>query len=296
MRNKKRTMILAGLLATLLLASLACSLPWAPKENPQEIIEEIIETEPPVEVTVEVEEVAPEWTCPAGMIESLAFSVRFCYPSALAAGFTEVILPERLPTADSPPWDSNPTMIELTFADYMLPETFHIPAIRIYPVEAYIAMDPFIGDLVTELQALLDSQNPSPDNIPFLPIWGAAQMMRTQVQYLEFENGRGIRFITQYGQAIMPVNSESTFYAFMGLTDDGRYILSGVLPIAHPSLYPTAASEPEGGWDAFIENYETYLNETETHLNDAPPESFLPGLGMLDAMMETFLIPPETLP
>jgi hypothetical protein len=295
MKTKKRIFLLAGLLAALLLASLACSLPWSSNEDPPEITEEIIETEPLVALTVEVEE-EPERACPPDMIESLAFSVRFCYPSALAAGFTEVIIPERLPTAESPPWDSNPTMIELTFADYMLPETFHIPAIRIYPVEEYTAMDPFVGDMLTELQALLDSRNPAPDNIPFLPIWGAAQMMRAQVHYLEFQNGRGVRFITQYGQAIMPVNSESTFYAFMGLTNDGQYILSGVLPIAHPSLYPTAASEPAEGWDAFIENYETYLNETTTRLNDAPPESFLPGLGMLDAMMETFLIPPETLP
>ncbi len=280
-------------LAVLLLAMLACSLPWNDNESPAEIIE----TEPAVEVTVEVETPQePAFTCPPNMIKSLAFTVNFCYPAPLASGFSQQIVVENPPQENTPPWDVNPNTIELIFSDYILPDTFHQPAIRIYPIEDYIALDPYINDLITQLQGLLESQNPNPDNIPFLPIWGAAQMMRSQVEYINFQNGRGVRFITQYGQAVAPINNKSAFYAFTGITDDGQYLISAVLPISHPLFYPDEMSEPEEGWDAFMNNYETYLTDIVNTINTQPPESFMPALGMLDAMMSTFLIPPEALP
>lgn len=278
-------------LTVLLMALLACRMPWMPNTPPEDIIEEIIETEPPLNVTVVVEP-----SCPADMIEGLAFTTSFCYPSALASGFAQEILPERPPSPEGPLWDMNPTTIEIRFTDYILPETFHIPAIRIYPVDDFSALDPFVGETITDLQGLLAAEDPDPERVPFLPVWNAAQMMQAKVQYFEFQNGRGMRFITQYGQAALPINNESAFYAFIGITDDGQFLLSGVLPVSHPLFYPDAMAEPEEGWDNFAANYESYIDDLETTLAEEPPESFLPSLGMLDAMMESFLIPPDTLP
>ena len=292
------------MISALLLAALACSLPG---QNPTDTPEPVIPTDAPTEevteaITEEVtEEVTAEpteepYTCAAGMLPEVAFTVEFCYPSAYATGVNQAFIAEVPPDPNMAPWDYNPDMIQLDLNGYPVPNEYHTPTIRIYPVADYIALEPNIQTTITTLQGLLASQDPNPTGIPFLPIFNAAQMMRAQVSYLTFRNGQGVRFITQYGQAYMPINNVSAFYAFSGLTDDGQYFISASFPVSHPDFAADNMTEPAEGWEAFSNNYETYITNLETYLASQPSNSFTPDLAALDAMMESFLVPATAIP
>jgi hypothetical protein len=69
-----------------------------------------------------------------------------------------------------------------------------------------------------------------------------------------------VRFITQYSQAALPVSNDSAFYAFIGITDDGAYLVSATLPVTHPLFVADGMTEPAEGWAAFVENYEAYID------------------------------------
>jgi len=200
------------------------------------------------------------------------------------------------PGGDVPLWGVNPDYIEITLTGYPVANEYHDPIIRIYPVDDFVTLEPQIETMVNELQALLASGATNPSSIPFVPIFNAAQMMQAQVTYLSFRNGTGVRFITQYSQAAMPISNDSAFYAFIGLTEDGLYLISATMPINHPAFYPDMMTEPPEGWAAFSENFTTYLNTMEADLLTQPPEAFIPPLSPLDAMMASFSIPSESIP
>lgn len=283
-------------LIALIFSALACS-------YPREATPEVLTPTPTVEITTETEapteEVIPSSTpyaCPAGLTAMTSFSVEFCYPPSLATGVAQSMIPEVQPSPDAAPWQYNPDTIELTLQGYPVYNQYHNPVIHIYPVADYIALDPNISTTLTNLQALLASQDPNPSAVPFLPTFNAAQMMHAQVSYFTFRNGSGVRFITQYGQAALPINNPSAIYAFMGLTDDGQYFISATYGVNHPSFVNDSMAEPAEGWEAFTNNYQTYIAAVEAALAAEPANAFTPDLTLLDAMMASFLIPPTAIP
>ncbi len=305
----KRRFFLLSLL-TLIFAMLACTLPWQPvgETPPPEEAEDITPPEPDPTGTVEiiptaaptdvppVEPTEEPFACGLEMVAALAFSVEFCYPGQYASGFTQVRLPENPRTEDFPFWGFHPEMIEITLAGYPVENAYHDPVVRIYPVAELAAIDALYQDQLSELQALLTNQVPAPNRIPFVPVFNAAQVMQAQVTYLQWRNGSGVRFITMYSQAAAPISNDSAFYAFIGLTDDGSYLISATMPVTHPLFYPDVYTEPAEGWAAFENNYPTYVSAMEANLLTQPQDTFFPHLAPLDAMMESFLIPSDAIP
>jgi hypothetical protein len=299
-------------LITLLLAAQACTLPWTSAEEtpPTAEIEETIVSEPlpqteipeppePTEIPTDepTEEATEEpFTCASGMAPASAFTVEFCYPSQYSNGYMQVMLSENPPVDDLPIWGVHPDMLEITLTGYPVVNEYHDPIVRIYPVADFVALEPRIQTLVDDLGALLVSGATDPASIPFVPIFNAAQMMQAQVTHLNFRNGKGVRFITQYSQGAIPISNDSAFYAFIGISDDGAYLVSATMPITHPIFYPDMLTEPPEGWQTFAENLETYLSNMETDLLIQPADSFFPHLTPLDEMMQSFLIPPDAIP
>ncbi|MDY6872936.1 MAG: hypothetical protein SVR81_03065 [Chloroflexota bacterium] len=272
----------------LLTATLACGLPGGQTPEPPT---EALVTEPAEEVTREA-----AYTCPAGFMAGTALTVEFCYPNGYATGYDQQLIPELQPDPNTAYWDFNPDTIEIELTGYPISNEYHQPQVHIYPVADYVALEPDIQVTVNELQSLLTSQDPNPSAIPFLPIYNAAQMMQAKVTYLDFRSGAGVRFITQYGQAAMPINNVSAIYAFMGLTADGQYIVSATFPVTHPDFAADNMTEPVEGWATFSENYETYVNDMETSLAAQADDAFTPDLAMLDTMMESFMVPATAIP
>ena len=182
-----------------------------------------------------------------------------------------------------------PTYIEFSFENYAVSDHFHDPKIRVYPVEEYQIISPYALDIINNLQQTLEDQ---PDgglnsNLPFLPMFNAAQMFSANVEYFDFQNGSGIRYLTMYGQAIYPVDNTNLFYTYQGITDDGRYYISAVLPVINIGLPNDGSSQIEDFY-AFEENWEDYISETLTWLEEQPPQNYFPNLEKLDLMMASF--------
>ncbi|MCD6401961.1 MAG: hypothetical protein J7L73_08555 [Anaerolineales bacterium] len=184
------------------------------------------------------------------------------------------------------PW-ALPEHTEFLFIDYPLPDTFHEPHILVIPINELVAMNSGAANTIAELGNMLINQPQHPDEIPFLPVFNAAQFMQAQVRYFDFQNGKGLRFVTQYGQAANPINNKEMFYTYQGLTNDKKYYLSAILPVSHPYLPDPSTVTMD---DAFYNYFQTYVGQIESELNDRPADSFYPSLEILDAMMQSFLI------
>ena len=158
-------------------------------------------------------------------------NISFLIPMSIGNGAQVETIEAVPPSNDMPWWEIAPTYQKYNLQGYPLSATFHAPAIYVYPVNEYLQVNADIAQVFDGLKTILNSPSqPLPENLPFLPAFNAAQMFHSNEQVMKFQNGQGIRFLTQYGQAPYPVNNNSMFYTFQGLTSDGLYYLSAVLP------------------------------------------------------------------
>jgi hypothetical protein len=184
-------------------------------------------------------------------------------------------------SADRPWWAAAPQYRRVTLRGYTVANHMLNPQIFVYPVEALAPANENAGKIAADLQAVLQTQQAG-DRLPFLPLIDAQQIMHAQVQYLDFKNGKGVRFLTQYSQGMTPVNNSELFYTFQGLTSDGKYYIAGVLPVMHPELPATYEVGAPAGT-----KYSDYLTKTVTWLDQQPISSFTPDLAKLDALIQS---------
>jgi hypothetical protein len=162
------------------------------------------------------------------------------------------------------------------------------PVIRVIPVESYSAASDEAEREITALDKLLNQRPADPgSDLPFLPIWNAGSLGTFKFSYLDFQNGKGIRYITQYGQAAWPLNNRSMFYTYQGLTGDGSYYISALLPVSHASLDEYDDFQPD---DDFHANAEALIKEQLRQLSEQEDGSFSPSLAELDAMLQSLMV------
>lgn len=177
-----------------------------------------------------------------------------------------------------------PDHLQFTFDDYAIADHFHDPRLIIYPIAQFDAESGIAMQITATLQQFLDNPSDDVDGMPFLPLFNAAQQHVSQVETIDFQNGRGVRYLTQFGQALQPVNNDALFYTFQGITNDGEQYVAAILPVTHPTLSDDSTIDPDE-FDAFAENYLVYADEMETIMNGHLADSFTPDLTLLDAMM-----------
>jgi hypothetical protein len=190
--------------------------------------------------------------------------------------------------------DVHPQYTRLTLQDYPLQNKFWPATISVFPVQQYTVLQPvFLLEMVTDLQALIAGGLPGTSSLPFLPIFNAAQAFHANYALNPFVSGGGIRFLTLYAQYFAPVNNQDLFYTYQGLTNDGQYWVSAILPINHVIL-PETADPPPGGmtWDQFSANYDVYIADMITQLEAQIPDSYLPSLTALDTLVTSITILP----
>ena len=181
------------------------------------------------------------------------------------------------------------THYEFTFPAYPVSDQYQAARIMIFPVSAWgNNYNPEAEKRIPALQKLLqDKPTTFGDNeeIPVLPVFNAKQVFRAHVAYLDFKNGSGVRFITQYDQAPIPINNGELFYTFQGLTSDGQYNVAAIFPISHPSLPADGSNNAVVGSD-----FLTYLSTTVQSLEAQKDGSFTPDLSTLDLMMQSLQV------
>lgn len=214
-------------------------------------------------------------------------SLSFAYDPLLFGNFSV----ENIPAAfggDLPAWEQLPQYKKIPFGTYPLADTFHQPVISIFPVSEYISVDANANERITALNQMLRDRNAGNlSHLPFFPGWNAAQIMASRVEFINFKNGSGIRYITQYGQDIFPINNHDMFYTFQGLTSDNAFLVTAIMPISNPVL-----PDPETVMQSqdFTSNYQKYLEDTIALINSQTPESFTPNLNALDALFSSLQV------
>jgi hypothetical protein len=212
---------------------------------------------------------------------------------ALASGFGCQTLPE-VGGQDNPGFEVNPQYTELTLTGYVLSDRFFDPKISVYPVQRFSELLPEVIPLkLAALQALIGGGPIGDKGLPLLPNFNAGQEFFTQYKGISFGSGNGIRYFTQYSQYFDPINNHELFYTFQGLTSDGKYWISAILPISNPILPADGNSPPNGqSQEEFGNNFTTYITDIATQLNSQPPENYSPTITMLDALVASIRIRP----
>jgi hypothetical protein len=198
------------------------------------------------------------------------------------------------------PWDAGPAHIELDLDGYLLQDKFHKPKIYLYPAQEFAAANAGAAQNIIRLQTvLLNPAGPlSNDNLPNVPFFNAGQVFAAQTKVIKFQNGSGVRMLTEYAQYYATINNNDLFYHFQGLTSDGKFYIIAILPVTAPIL--AADDKPESpvpaggipfpGFDAPASDVDAYYNNITAALNTAAPETFNPTINILDGLISSIQI------
>ena len=173
------------------------------------------------------------------------------------------------------------------FNNWVLSDAFHTPAIRIYPIEDFNAINENVANALAALGGVILTQPLNGAELRVPDLFNAGQLYHSNAKTLRFQNGYGARWLSQYGQAYFPVGWPNLFYTFQGFTDDGLYYVSIILPVNHHSLPATDSVTMD---DAFYENYSNYAAGIQSQLEAESDNSFMPSLVLLDQLVTSLLV------
>lgn len=239
-------------------------------------------------------EPATQAATPAGGTSISFEGVSFVIPGGIAGNANT----EKMTAVDSnsgAPWDIAPTHLRFTLTDYALQGKFYEPRIFVYPADEFAQSNPNAAQQIDRLKKILSGGTPLHETLPNVPFFNAASQISAGIKILSFQNGSGVRSLTQYAQYAAPINNRELFYHFQGLTSDGKYYVIAILPITAPILpedEKPEAAVPEGGVPiptAVGPNNVYYFSVTEK-LNSLAPNAFTPSVEALDALIQSLLV------
>jgi hypothetical protein len=226
--------------------------------------------------------------------------ISFVVPACMALRPTVETVPAAPLDPDGAPMLFYPEHRQVTFGGYPLEDSYFEPLLRVFPVEEFAAMSERTAASVARMQELLEVQLVAEgDDIPLLPDYNMAQVFKARVRFLDFESGSGVRWLTGLAEDSAAVNNRDLFFAFQGLTRDGKYWVSVMLPVntAYLQENPDAAEVPPGGLSfpaAGSPNLEVELEEYYSLmlilLDNTPDAGFTPALDCLDSLVTSITI------
>ncbi|MBN1266249.1 MAG: hypothetical protein JXA25_12200 [Anaerolineales bacterium] len=150
--------------------------------------------------------------------------------------------------------------------------------IAVVPVAPMEQLVPEAGQSFQLLKNALSAQPESFDKcapqVPLMYFYHECshQQFAANVDYLDFVNGNGMRFVSVYAiQDLAPVNNDNLVYIFEGFTEDGKYYLTGEMGIDNEMLALAGDSIPQDVYTdlegsimrEFFKGFEIALNEAE---------------------------------
>lgn len=251
--------------------------------------------------------------------------VSFACDSSLASAIEGRIKPAYL---ESKPCDLEPEHIMFrlagSYASRHKSSSFH-PEIHIYSIaeyrKAFATSEKAIPGITTvfdenillsrnivstkpdtrELERLLSNQeNAGKDQIPILPMYECTQAVKAHIQYVKFQNGEGILFVTQCNVDARLINNEELVYIFQGITSDGKNYVSATFPISAPFLPEDWSYDDAKKYDLdfdgciccprFENAYRAYLAGITKQLEGLLPEQYQPNLTLFEELIRSLNI------
>ena len=224
-------------------------------------------------------ETGKEYTC-----ENLSINA----PSDLFSGIRCIQVPESGGT-DRAPWDIASSHTRIEFENYALLNTFHQPVIYLYPMDKLAEKDPLTADAISQTRAIIDGQkiDEKLETLPLVPQFNAAEMFHVKAKLLSFNEGKGFRYVTAYTQAVTKVTPDILLYVYQGISADGKWLVSVLMPITTSVLPPADNTALD---QKFIDEYMSYIKNMTSEIENAPESTIQPSLEQLDAFVSSIRI------
>lgn len=186
---------------------------------------------------------------------------------------------------------------QFSFVGYPVVGNYQSPHLYVMPVSEFPDNTQIYGERLLQLQTLLaerpvlnavagDNQNA----LPIFPVMNAAQTLVSQPQYLRFGNGEGLRYITFYSQSPLPLNATDLFYVYVGLSDDGAYVVAAIFPL-HAGFLPEGRAVYDiVDYEQYSIKYQTYLDGILLQANVMSDISFNPQPHLLDELISSLTV------
>jgi hypothetical protein len=188
---------------------------------------------------------------------------------------------------------AHPQYTQVTLTTYQTGSSVS-PEIDVFPVQGYIEAFPpkGISDFQSSLQVLINGGTPG-NSLPFLNPYESAQIIYANYKVLQVPSGSGIRYLTESAQNYAVINNHALFYTYQGLTSDGEYAITAILPVANPILPHNGDTYPGGEtFQQFSNSFNTYIANTKSQLEAQPDTTFAPSLTLLDDLVNSIHIQP----
>jgi hypothetical protein len=160
--------------------------------------------------------------------------------------------------------------------------------VMVFKSSEYAAYGEPVQQAVTALLAGQDATQPLPKAL--------AQNFYAQAKPVPFQNGHGVRVLTEVLTGFAPITNKEVFYYYQGITTNGVYFVSAVLPVNASFLVADGKKDsvtPTDGipfnWGAELD-FAKYLTQITQKLNDMAPENYSPSLLLLDKMIGSIQI------
>lgn len=227
--------------------------------------------------------------------------VSMIVPTCLGTGATGMIKSANPPSDEGPYFSAYPEHRLITIEGYPLVDKWWKPELKVYPVAEFLAMDEnnFISGQMSKLQTILNDQAiPPTGSLPFVYAAGAAQAFRARASIINFQNGSGIGYFTEYAQYYVPVNNHDLVYTYQGITSDGAYWITATFPVTAPFLQssPNDPAVPADGipmpdpGTAPQAEVDAYYPAMVAKLEAASPDVFTPSLTCIISFIQTINI------
>jgi heat shock protein HslJ len=122
--------------------------------------------------------------------------------------------------------------------------------------------------------------------LPVLPFERAVGANDVAVQGIYLPSGlsQGIRFIGRFSQDQSAVTNNNLYYVYLGMSNDGNYLIAFFYPISANSLAATASTEDQ---QSASTDFQAYLNTKIQQLNALRGGDFTPDPATLDALIQS---------
>lgn len=135
--------------------------------------------------------------------------------------------------------------------------------------------------------------------MPFLPMWEAHQAFISNVKYVNFRNGKGVFFLTQWNTETTRIANDGLVYAFQGITNDGKHHVYAEFSVSAPNL--PQGNEPDVlAWNEKnyllpqqSKQYQDYTRGVVAQLEALRADQFQPQLELFERLISSLAIQPE---
>ena len=182
-----------------------------------------------------------------------------------------------------------PDHVEITFgAGAPQGATIYIIPIVDYQKLWEVNGDPSVTGTLAKLESLLvEKPQQLPQwGLPVLPFERAigANDLAAKGVYLPSGLAQGVRFIGRFSQDASAVTSNDLYYVYLGLSNDGNYLIAFFYPIATSALPETASAEDQ---TSASQDFQAYLTAKIAQLNALAGTDFTPDPATLDALIQS---------